>query len=194
MGHPLRCACGELSGHVVPARASRRAVCYCRDCRAYARHLGRDDVLDARGGTDVVAMHPREIHLTRMESLACLSLRQGGLLRWFAACCNTPIANTPRDPRVAYAGVVHTCLEQGSPSIDASFGTAAVAVNVKSALGSVAASPFATMAAVLHLGTAIAAARLSGSYRDNPFFRDGLPACPGIVLTAAERERAYRDR
>lgn len=193
MNHPLRCACGKLHGHVVPATASRRAVCYCRDCRAYARHLGRDGVLDAHGGTAVVAMHPREIHFAEAATLACLSLRAGGLLRWFAACCNTPIANTPRTPRVAYAGVVHTCLEQGPLSLAASFGPATVAVNVKSALGKVDAPALAVLGAVVHLGAAIVGARLSGTYRRNPFFRDGAPLRELTVLTPAERERAYRD-
>lgn len=193
MNHPLRCACGKLHGHVVPARTSRRAICYCRDCRAYARHLGHAAVLDAHGGTEVVAMHPQHVHFAEADTLACLSLRKGGLLRWFAECCDTPIANTPRDARIAYAGVVHTCLEPGPPSLDASFGTAKVAANTKSALDAVDATPFTTLAAVLQIGASMVAARMSGSYRRSPFFRDGMPLRKATVLTPEERERAYRD-
>ncbi len=193
MDHPLRCGCGKLHGHVTPARSSRRAVCYCRDCRAYARHLGRANVLDAHGGTEVVAMHPREIHLDDATTLACLSMRKGGLLRWYAACCNTPIANTPRDPRVAYAGVVRSCLESTAPTIDASFGPVSAVVNAKSAQGEVEESKLAAIGTVLVIGSALLRARLTGSWRDNPFFRDGAPVRERAVLTEAERDAAYRE-
>jgi len=193
MNHPLHCRCGKLHGYVTPARSSRRAVCYCRDCRAYARHLGRADVLDAHGGTEVVAMHPRQIHFDNATTLACLSMRRGGLLRWYAACCNTPIANTPRDPRVAYAGVVHACLSPGPPPIDASFGNTVVVVNAKSALGEVKESKLASIGAVVVLGSAILRARLTGSWRNNPFFRGSAPVRERLVLTESAREAAYRD-
>ena len=52
----LACACGRVSGLVSGASASTgtRAVCYCDDCQAFARHLGdADRVLDANGGTEV---------------------------------------------------------------------------------------------------------------------------------------------
>lgn len=193
MDHPLRCACGKLRGHLVPVRSARRAACYCRDCRAYARHLGHAGVLDDKGGTEVVALHPRHVHFADTSTLACLSLRKGGLLRWYASCCGTPIANTPRDPKVAYAGVIHSCLEPGPPSLAESFGRKVVAVNTASALGTVEASSLAMAGAVVHLGAMILGARLAGSYRDNPFFRDGRPILKATVLTDDERERAYRE-
>lgn len=193
MSHPLRCACGTLRGHVDPSAGARRAVCYCRDCRAYAHHLGVAGVLDAKGGTEVVAMHPRHLHFASTDTLACLSLRQGGLLRWYASCCNTPIANTPRDPRVAYAGVVHTCLEHDAPSLAATFGAPCLVVNTKSALGEVHESKLATLGAVAHIGVSLVGARLTGSWRDTPFLRDGKRLRTPTVLTDDERQRAYRD-
>lgn len=188
----MRCACGALRGEVEPSR-SARAACYCRDCRAYARHLGSANVLDDHGGTDIVAMHPRDIRFTDDAPLACLSLRDRGLLRWYAACCRTPIANTPRDPRVAYAGVVHTCLEQGGASLDAAFGARTMALNVKSAIGKVKATPLANVVGVLGIAQSLAAARLSRSYRDNPFFHAGMPVRVPFVLTEDQRAQAYRE-
>ena len=51
MTHALSCACGGLTGSVAHARRATHSVCYCRDCQAFARFLGREaELLDARGG------------------------------------------------------------------------------------------------------------------------------------------------
>ena len=52
---PFRCSCGALRGQIVPYRNERpkRLICYCDDCQAFAKILGRgEDVLDEHGGTD----------------------------------------------------------------------------------------------------------------------------------------------
>jgi len=195
MDHPLRCRCGKLQGHVVLHAAAVRAICYCKDCQAYARFLGTPDIADRDGGTEVIAMLPRQVHFASgADALACMSLSERGLLRWYARCCNTPIGNTPRNPKLPYAGLVHNCLEGGSPSIEASFGRSRVAVNTRSARNEVRSTPIATTFAVARLMSASLGSRLSGAYRDNPFFTPGTdrPIRPVRVLSADERERAYR--
>jgi hypothetical protein len=197
MNHPLRCRCGALRGHVVPASSALRAVCYCRDCQAYARALGTPGILDEHGGTSVVASLPHRVHLTGgVDALACLSLRQGGLLRWYAACCNTPIGNTPRNPALPYVGVLDGCLEGTSPTIERSFGDCHVAVNTKSASGEVHATPVAAALGVLGLAASAVRARFTDTERQNPFFVPGTdtPIRPVRVLSAEERERAYGGR
>jgi len=94
MNHPLRCRCGQVEGHVVRPGPATRAVCYCKDCQAFARFLGHaDSVLDAQGGSGIVATQPREVVFARgTEKIACMSLSERGMLRWYASCCNTPIA------------------------------------------------------------------------------------------------------
>ena len=86
--------------------------CYCRDCQAFAHALGNPGaILDKLGGTDIVATLQQYVTFTKgTEALACLSLSERGLLRWYANCCNTPIANTARNPKLSYVGLVHTCL------------------------------------------------------------------------------------
>jgi hypothetical protein len=193
--HPLRCRCGRLQGHVRVSRTATRAICYCRDCQAYARFLG-GDLLDAAGGTEVVAMSPGNVRLEAgVESLACLSLSPRGILRWYADCCRTPIANTPRNPRVAYAGLVQSCLGDESAR-QASFGPIRLAANRKSARGKPLAVPPARAAVALcNLGLALLGARVSGGYRHTPFFdpASGKPVRARWVLSADERAQAYRD-
>jgi hypothetical protein len=193
MTHPLRCRCGALRGVLTPSASATRAICYCKDCQAFARFLGTEGIVDEHGGTEVIASLPRYLRFTAgLDKLACLSLRERGLLRWYASCCDTPIGNTPRNPKVPYVGVVHSCLASVSPTIDESFGRSRIVVNTKSATAPVRATPLASTAAVVKLMTLALGARLSGAYTENPFFAAGVPIRAARVLSDAERECAYR--
>jgi hypothetical protein len=192
MSHPLRCRCGTLTGLVSEPRKASRGVCYCKDCQAFARHLGKaNTVLDAMGGTDIVATLPKYVSFTSgVGSLACLSLTDRGLLRWYASCCGTPIGNTMRDFRVPYVGLVHVCL--GAPAaIEASFGPVRLRVNTRSAKGRPRLMPLSTAAALLRFAPTVLLARLDGSYKATPFFTvDGTPVAERKVLTRVELEAA----
>jgi hypothetical protein len=124
VNHPLHCRCGTLKGYVVHSAGVNRCVCYCRDCQAFAHFLGRPgEILDARGGTDVIQTRPANVIFTQgRDALACMRLTERGLLRWYAACCNTPIGNTLANHRVSFVGLVHSCLEGPGASLDDSFG------------------------------------------------------------------------
>jgi hypothetical protein len=195
MNHPVRCRCGTVQGHVVPSSGATHAICYCRDCQAYARFIGTEQVADENGGTVVVASLPRHVALTAgLDSLACVSLSPRGLLRWYARCCDTPIANTPRNPKVPYVGVVHNCLETGGRSIEQTFGPLRAVANAASARKPVASRSIATGVAVLGLVSRAIVDRLGGAYKRNPFFLTGTrtPIRTVRVLSQAERERVYR--
>lgn len=194
MNHPLRCKCGTLQGFVVPATSTTRVICYCRDCQAFARFLGSPGITNQFGGTEIVASIPKYVRFTRgQEMLSCVSLSEGGLLRWYARCCKTPVGNTPRNFKIAYAGLVHSCLESHGSSLHASFGPLRIAVNTKSATGDVRPTPVHAVMGFLGLAKSLVGARISGAYKDNPFFvaESGSPVQPGQVLSAAERKRAY---
>jgi hypothetical protein len=195
MNHPLRCRCGTLKGYVSHPERTTRIVCYCKDCQAFAHFLGTTgDILDEMGGTDIVATLPRSVTFTEgFEVLACMSLTENGLLRWYASCCNTPIGNTPRDFKVSHVGLVHTCLADPSATFENAFGPIRMRVNTKSAKGEPKpkSMPISTIASVLRFLRSLIRARLDGSYKRTPFFVTdrGLPVVPPKVLTSAERER-----
>lgn len=188
MSHPLRCRCGALMGLVSQPRKASRGVCYCKDCQAFARYLGDPDtVLDSMGGTDVVATLAKYVSFTSgTDRLACLSLTDRGLLRWYASCCGTPLGNTLRNFRVPYVGLVHTCL--GTPAtIEASFGPVRMHVNTKSATGHPKSMPLSQAAALLRFLPTVLLGRLDGSYKTTPFFTvDGTPVVERKVLTRVE--------
>jgi hypothetical protein len=190
MNHPLRCRCGTLRGRVRLPATTGRAICYCKDCQAYAHFLQRaDDVLDEAGGTDIVAMAPAQLQIEQgLDHLACMSLSKRGILRWYASCCNTPIGNTPRDRKVHYVGLVHNCLS--AQPMDASFGPARVRLNTESARSRVASTPAALVSVMFTLMRVLLPAGFGGRYRNNPFFTaDGSPLRVPQVPAAAELVR-----
>jgi len=78
----LGCRCGEIHGWVrsVSPGAVNRVVCYCDDCQAFLHHLGRADLFDAHGGTDVVQVPPRDVTFDRgAERTVGLRLTPKGL-------------------------------------------------------------------------------------------------------------------
>jgi hypothetical protein len=194
MNHPLQCQCGTLKGYVSPPEMVNRALCYCKDCQAFAHFLERagDTVLDELGGTEIVATLPKHVHFTQgLEALVCMSLSDHGLLRWYTSCCNTPIGNTPRDFKTSYVGLIHSCLATRAPSLEDSFGPVRMVWQTKSAKGHVKSTPMSNFVTMLRIMKSVIGARISGSYKHNPFFVEdsGTPIKQPRVLTKAERTR-----
>lgn len=193
MTFPIRCHCGAVEATLHTPQRGVRAICYCRDCQAYARYLGHAErTLDRCGGTDTVATRPDFVQFMRgFERVRCLSLSDEGLLRWYADCCRTPIGNTPRDPDMPYVGLVTTCLAGTGRERDAAFGPARTTLNTKSATGEVKATPLAMLRSILRITRNMFAARLARKPRHNPFFDAATrkPVVAPVVLTAAQREQ-----
>jgi hypothetical protein len=193
MNHPLQCQCGTLKGFVSPADMAERAVCYCKDCQAFARFLERaDQVLDKQGGTEILATLPRHVHFTQgIEVLVCMSLSDRGLLRWYTSCCNTPVGNTPRDVKISYVGLIHSCLANSNPTMQDSFGPLRMVLNTKAAKGEVKSTPISNVVSLLKIMKSVIGTRISGGYKRNPFFVEdsGMPIKQPQVLSKAERMR-----
>jgi len=192
MSHPLQCECGKLKGVVDHPEKAMRAVCYCKDCQAFAHYLGKQDsVLDPMGGTDVVAVHPREVRFTEgRELLACMSLSDKGMLRWYASCCNSPIGNTSRSVKLAHVGLIHSCLESGPGALERAFGPVRMRSATKSAHGTPPEVPFGAVKLLPRFAVGLLVARISGSFRRTPFFKeDGTPAAAPTVLDSEQRAR-----
>jgi hypothetical protein len=195
MNHPLRCRCGTLRGEVSHPEKVSRGVCYCKDCQAFAHFLGTtDSILDEAGGTDVVATTASHVSFTQgTQALACMSLSEKGMLRWYASCCHTPIGNTPRTMKLAHVGLVHTCLQDPSKPLDEVFGPVRMRVNTQSARGEdkPKTMPLSMVASLVPFLASLARARLDGSYKRTPFFAPdrGTPVVVPKVLTPAEREQ-----
>lgn len=181
---PFRCRCGALSGTLcnVTPRAGLRAFCYCTSCRAFAQHLGHGDLLDAAGGTELFQTDPARLTVdTGAEQLRCLRMTANGVLRWYTACCRTPIANTPPSPRTPFMGFFVSDLGVTSPeALDAALGPVRYRVNGRDAVGTPPEGTLRTTTAghLLRIGGIMLRARLTGRGA-SPFFSDaGTPVAP----------------
>ncbi|HVH42108.1 MAG TPA: DUF6151 family protein [Labilithrix sp.] len=195
MGHDVEiaCRCGNVHGWVRGAspRTVSHVVCYCDDCQVYVHHLGRVDLLDEHGGTDLVQVSPSSLTFDRgTDRIAGLRLGPKGLFRWYASCCKTPLGNTTT-PSLPFVGITHGAF----PGIDASrrdelFG-APWRVQGKFAVGG---PPEGATVSNVRGGARAARLVLGGKLRGkgwpNPFFdrTTGERRYPVSVLSKAERD------
>ncbi|WP_394832994.1 DUF6151 family protein [Pendulispora rubella] len=189
----LRCRCGEIQGRLTNAfpRMVTRIVCYCDDCQAYLHHLGRSDLLDAHGGTDIVQVAPASVTFERgAERIAGVRLTAKGLHRWYATCCKTPVGNT-MTPSVPFIGIVAQAFEGGPRKLDDVVGKPIGAILGKYAVGTAPeGSTKLNLRLLLRAVGAIAGWRLRGKAWPNPFFdrATGEPKWPLTTLAQTERE------
>lgn len=193
---PIRCACGALQGQFdATPTPGVRGICYCADCRAAARWLGRDDLLDAYGGTEVVPTWPARVRLdVAGPPLALLKLSEGGLHRWYAACCRTPVANTMGKPRMPFTGLVRRAIDAEDAQLDAVFGPAK-GIQGRFAVGGCppGAHPSADLGTIAGAIGLLVRGALKGAHSPSPFFgADGRPVVEPLVLDPAARSALYQ--
>lgn len=185
---PLRCRCGQARGSLgVAPKSGMHLVCYCDDCRAFAHALGRADLLDDAGGSEVFVTTPSRLSVTSgLEQLRCMRLSAEGMLRWYWACCNTPLANTMHRPGIP-AVSIHRAF------IDADDTTAlgpVTRLNARFARGAVpaGAEQSTSLATMVRIVIFMLGARLRAAHKPNPLFLDNKPVREPRVLGAAERD------
>ncbi|HEX4478218.1 MAG TPA: DUF6151 family protein [Polyangiaceae bacterium] len=194
---PLRCACGAVEGVAVdvdPDHGSR-VICYCNDCQAFARYLGRDGIVDRHGGTDIFQMTPSQVRITRgAEQLRVMRLSEKGLFRWFAGCCRTPVANTLGAAKAPFAAILQPFMDHRTDgrSRDSVLGSPFCLLYARFAVngtpeGASFKFPFGLILRSVRL---MAIAWVAGKYRPSPFFdAAGKRIVEPIVLTVEERDR-----
>lgn len=195
MNHRFQCRCGTLNGLLSQPHRALRGVCYCKDCRAYAHHLGAAGwTHDALGGAEFVAAQAQHVSLTSgIEHLACLSLAENGLLRWYATCCNTPICNTTRNWKVPYVGLIGACMKTDPVAFEQSFPRVQMRVNTGSAKQAPPPMRWGTAFSLAGFAPRVMLSSINGAYRQTPFFdlEGAAPVVPVTVLSDIDRERAY---
>jgi hypothetical protein len=193
---PLRCRCGRMRGSAsnVSPSSGFRLVCYCRDCRAFARFLDRADVLDPAGGTDIFQMPPARVKLTAgADALRCMSL-SGSVLRWYSECCRTPIANTPARPGFPVVGMVHSFMDHAADgrSREEVLGPPTCRIFERSAIGPLPPNspPPPSVGLFARRASKLLGWWVRGLGRPTPFFDDRTKAPRAVPRALTERERA----
>ncbi|WP_235216134.1 DUF6151 family protein [Ruegeria halocynthiae] len=158
---------------------------FCHDCRAAQLYFGQPD--PAPGPVDVLQTNPEEIKFdSGAEHLALMRLSPKGALRWYASCCNTPLATTSRTPKFPFAGFIVNRIPDPSglgPITTRGFVPRPNGKQSHEKLGP----------AIIGLLTRVAKSRLSGSWKDTPFFNPdtGKPVAEPIIPSKAERAALY---
>ena len=189
----LRCRCGEVRGFVADAspQTVNRVVCYCDDCQAFAHRIGRADLLDAHGGSDIVQVAPGSLAFGQgRDRIVGVRLMPKGLYRWYTSCCHTPMGNTV-SPAIPFVGIVVRAFDHGAQRPDDVFGRPIGAILGKYAIGNPpTASPGMSLPLMLRAVRMVLGWRLRGRAWPNPFFRRDTraPIYPVTVLSQAERE------
>lgn len=184
------CRCGETHWQAPAVKSAARLVCYCKDCQAFANHLNASHVLDENGGTEITQTSPKSVTFTKgADNIKCLRLSPAGLMRWYAGCCDTPIANTLPNPGVPFIGF----LMANAQGPHEKFGPVLALANTKGARGPGAPTEDKGLKTVMAMFAKRAAgARLTGAYKDNPFFNfpERQPIVTPHVITKTERNAA----
>jgi hypothetical protein len=173
-------------------RAVNRVVCYCDDCQAFAHWLERPDLLDAKGGSDIVQVAPASMVLTQgSEKIAGVRLSPNGLYRFYAGCCRTPLGNTVGG-RIPFVGVEAQAFATDGQQPDAVFGKPLGAIKGEYAVGGPPpGSKGMPLGLVARAIFKVLSWRLSGRAWPHPFFdrATGQPKVAMVILPADEREK-----
>lgn len=186
---PIRCQCGRVRGMArdVRPRTVNRAVCYCHDCRAFAHWLAREDLLDARGGSEIIQLARGRLEITEGgDRLRCVRLSPKGMHRWYAECCRTPLGNTL--PRIPFVGVVRSTFELPGTDTAATFGV--ITSQFGPAIGGPPPGARFTVRGIAHVLRLVASWTVRGLGHPTPFFdRKNRPTATPRILTDAERQK-----
>lgn len=189
------CQCGAVRGSLRDASSStcNRWLCYCDDCQAFLHHLGRSDLLDAHGGSEVVQVAPRTVSFNQgTEYIVGVRLTAKGMHRWYSSCCKTPLGNTV-SPSLPFIGM-HAAALRGAPRASDRteiFGRVRAATSGEFALGGPDESiPRAHFWHLLLAMWRILGWKLNGSTWPHPYYdrATGAPSRPVTVLSPAERD------
>jgi Family of unknown function (DUF6151) len=192
---PLRCRCGRVHGvaREVSPSSGFHFICYCQDCQVFARFLGREDVLDAAGGTDIFQIPPSRVKITAgAEALRCLTF-SNTVLRWYTECCRTPVANTAISPRFPVVALIHSFLapDVGGRSRDETLGPALCRIYERSAVGPLPPSspPPPSLGVFIRRAAKMLGWWMRGLNRPTPFFdeRTKAPLSVPRLPTASKR-------
>lgn len=186
----VNCRCGEVVGRLEDPSPSavNRVICYCDDCQAFAHALGRSDLLDPRGGTDIVQVAPARLKFDRgQDKIAGIRLAEKGLYRFYAQCCGTPLGNCP-GPGIPFVGVVRQAFETSGQDADQLFGRVAGGVHGETAIGGAPQGsqgvPFRLM---LRAVSKVLTWRFASRGWPHPFF-DSKTRKPAFPVTTLSRE------
>ena len=184
----FECTCGTVAGEVTSAsrKTGTHVECFCADCRAAQIYLGQPD--PHPNGVHIFQISPEMVHFSQgTEHLRILRLGPKGLMRWYADCCKAPLFNTLPKPTIPFAGLIVDRLQD-----PARIGKVVTQSFLPGKDGARRHKGALTM--TMQVLKRAVAARMSGEWRDTPFFdiETGAPTAPVHILDKRERQTPFR--
>jgi len=173
-----------MSWRIAAKARGTHVVCYCADCQTYANTLDNGAArVDSDGGTEIFQTLPMHFEfLAGKEHLAALRLGPKGILRWYAGCCGTPIANTLPAPGLPFVGAVLPPGAEDYGPVTSLLSTIGTAPHIKETR---------VLGAYLSVMGRVLGSVLSRKKRATPFFADDKsPIVSPRVLSKSERNAA----
>jgi hypothetical protein len=179
------CTCGAVTGHLVGATSGggMHLGCHCTSCRQAELALGQPD--PRPGPVCLFQTTPDRVQFERgTDQLGVLKLSPASkTYRWYATCCNAPLGNTGPGPGFPF------------------FSLCTTRVTNRDALGRIRTEAFIPQpgggtkhrnigAFVYSLIRTGLASRLSGRWKQTPFFDVATAAPKGPIRTLTKAERA----
>ncbi|MCX6123491.1 MAG: DUF6151 family protein [Proteobacteria bacterium] len=198
----LKCRCGKFTGtaYEVTPSSGNHLLCYCKDCQAFAKFLGRSqDLLDEAGGTEVFQLTPAQIRISKgLDQIRCIQLTPR-LMRWYTDCCKTPAGNTMPSAKMPFVGVEISLfsLEKGDRKFVKAFGPILEKCFGRYACGHLPpdAKEKATVGIFVRIAWFLLKNRLSGKSKPHPYFHDnGDPIVTPVFLEKEVLGKLYQTR
>ncbi|SMY09486.1 DUF6151 family protein [Flavimaricola marinus] len=181
----FRCTCGTVTGHLIGAESGAsgsRLACYCNSCRSAELALGQPDPKPEP--MPLFQTTPdRVVFDTGADRLAVMRLGpKSNTYRWYATCCDAPLAITGPSPKFPF--VSFNLRRVADPD---ALGKVSSKVFVPQPGGGTKHTNVARF--VYGIASRSIAARLSGRWKQTPFFdvATGTPNGPVRVLSSDER-------
>ena len=194
----LRCTCGAVQGVLSEASPENinHCVCYCDDCQAFVRFLGRNDLMDDRGGSDIVQVAPSRLRFTSgVDKLRVMRLSTKGVLRWYTDCCKMPAGNNLDMIRCPFSGLYRRFFVLQGAELDTAVGKPIGGIHGRFAMGGCPTgvdekASFRVMARSVKwlFGNALAGRHKPSPYRHD----DGKRIAEVLDLSGPERMKYYR--
>lgn len=156
--------------HNASPSSGHQVQCHCDDCRRAVIWLGHPD--PGADGVRYYQTAPSHVSFRSGQTqLKAYRWKSPRLLRWYAACCNTPVFNSLDSPKWAFVSIMLDRLEQ--PEALGPCKAHAFILKSNGKRGHTGAAGFMFGFAKRAIG-----ARLSGSWRKTPLFDGAAPHRP----------------
>jgi len=181
------CSCGQMQGHISAnaVKSGTHAECSCRDCRAAELYFDQTD--PAPGPVDLFQTTPDAINIAQgAEHLGLMRLSPKGTMRWFAKCCDVPMFNTTKSAKFPFVGIKGEVLKDHDR-----IGKVVSSVFIPRPGGKPTHKGMGRLA--FGVISRMIAARLSGRWRQTPFFdvESGRPVAEPVLPSKEQRAGLY---